>query len=140
MKKKIAVFAIVMMLVAMTALSAASLKPYKVTGFKQLSAAKPGYMVGDEYTAGWYADSYDSTQLYNLKNAYRVFTATVGPLDSASLSSTYTIEFYVDGNLVKTMTFNGGDFPEDIELNLNYQRQLRIVSDRYIAIVNADFK
>ena len=141
MKNRVLIIASLLLLVVSFSVSAVALKPYKVQNVGDIKPSSPIYMVGDEYTSVWVSNYYNrGTMMFNLKNSYRVFTCTIGPTDDVSLGSEHTIDFYVDGQLAKSCYFEGGDFPQDIEVNLNYQRQLKIETDGKLAIVNADFK
>ena len=146
MKKKLIMVALVA-LATLCALSAESLNPYKVTGAYELSPANVLTMVGDEYSDGYATNSRPATLLYNLKNRYKTVTMTVGVSDDSTLDKENTLEIYVDNVLVETHVFKGGDFPEEFEIDLNYQRQLKIVLEPYSAIkkngmilTNVDFK
>lgn len=143
MKKKVLVFLMVL-LAALTVVNAEALKPYRVSNFGEISVGTPVSMAGDKYTSGYYrSSSYaDSTLLYNLKNQYRTMTCLVGPTDNASVRDDYQIDFYVDNVLAKTVVFTGIDLPIEVEVDLNYMRQLRVsvVGCRNYAITNIDFK
>lgn len=152
MKKK--VFVLLLLLILSVPLFAANVKAYKVTDGKQLSRSETTYMFGDEYSEGYLLYS-QGVLLFNLKGNYKLFTATVAPTDDARLDFTYTFEFYVDGILAKTVTIEGGGLPEDVEVDLNYMRQLKIVAyvidhgniqnnyhypEYTTVVVNTDFK
>ena len=140
--KKILLFLLMFALIT-SSLFAIELKPYKASEFTTITVSNPYYMAGDEYTNGFYASYYNgSTLLYNLKNNYKTATFTVGLSDSVNLNNSATVSFYVDGVSVKTLKIIAGDFPEEVEINLNYQRQLKITStgSSYVVITNIDFK
>lgn len=138
---------LVMLLILLTALmvvSAESLKPYRVSGFREASVADPIRMAGDSYTDGYYFSNWNGTMLYNLRSQYRTMTCLVGPTEDASVNREFQIDFYVDNVLAKTVVFTGIDLPVEVEVDLNYMRQLRIqgaegASNEY-AITNIDFK
>ena len=144
MKKKVLVLLMVL-LAALTVVNAEALKPYRVSGMDEVSVGSPVSMAGDKYTNGYYDTSYGSaTLLYNLKNQYRTMTCLVGPMDRASVNKKYQVDFYVDNVLAKTVVFTGIDLPIEVEIDLNYMRQLRVTvasqSTNYYAITNIDFK
>lgn len=115
------------MLVLSVSLFAANLKAYKVTDGYELSRSKTANMFGDQYSEGYLLYS-QGVLLFNLRGNYKIFTATVGPIDEASMEYDFVFDFYVDGILSKTVTIEGGGLPEEVEVDLNYMRQLKVVA------------
>ncbi len=136
MKKKTCLI-FLMVFVLISILSAESVNPYRVIAWDEIKATDPVNMAGDAYTNGYVNNGMsDSTLLYNLRNQYRTMTCTVGPTEKANIDRTYSVEFYVDNNLAKTVTFTGMDFPVEVEVDLNYARQLRVFLDYSVSRMN----
>lgn len=127
----------------MGVLGAAKLTPYRTEGScNKIDSTNPVYIMGEPYNNGYIVGRYDAfTQLYNLKNNYRSLTCTIGPSDNVRIGENLTFEFYVDNEKIATYKCVGGGFPEDIEVPLNYGRQLKLyVSGKNAIISNMDFK
>lgn len=145
MRKKVFVL-VLCTLLFMGVLGAAKLTPYRTEGScSKIESANPVYIMGESYNNGYRVNGYynDSsfTQLYNLKNNYRILTCTIGPSDDVGIGRNLTFEFYVDNVKIATYKCVGGGFPEDIEVPLNYGRQLKLyISGNAAIISNMDFK
>lgn len=145
MRKKVFVL-VLCTLLFMGVLGAAKLTPYRTEGWcGKIESANPVYIMGEPYNNGyrvistWQGDWF--TQLYNLKNNYRSLTCTIGPSDNVEIGQNLTFEFYVDNEKIATYKCVGGGFPEDIEVPLNYGRQLKLYVEGTNAIIsNMDFK
>ena len=127
----------------MGVLGAAKLTPYRTEGScSKIDSAKPVYIMGEPYNNGYIVGRSGAfTQLYNLKNNYRSLTCTIGPSDNVEIGKNLTFEFYVDNEKIATYKCVGGGFPEDIEVPLNYGRQLKLYIRGGAAIIsNMDFK
>lgn len=83
-----------------------------------------GYIVNQDSNGGGYQDSY---LLFNLRNKYLQFTATLGYSDAAYSSYRADVTFYVDNEEVKTVKVTPSDYPHKIEIDLNFGSQLRVV-------------
>ena len=147
MKKKVFVF-VLCTLLFMGVLGAAKLTPYRTEGTcDKIDSTNPVYIMGEPYNNGYRVErgsgnyNYSFTQLYNLKNNYRSLTCTIGPSDNVEIGKNLTFEFYVDNEKIATYKCVGGGFPEDIEVPLNYGRQLKLyVSGKNAIISNMNFK
>lgn len=143
MRKKVFVL-VLCTLLFMGVLGAAKLTPYRTEGnCSKIDSTNPVYIMGEPYNNGYRAVGYSYwfTQLYNLKNNYRSLTCTIGPSDDVGIGRNLTFEFYVDNEKIATYKCVGGGFPEDIEVPLNYGRQLKLHVDGDNAIIsNMDFK
>lgn len=143
---RFAKIAVAVLLVAMvgSSLYSVALRPYKVEGSAwEITASSSAEMLGEKITNGycgnWY---YGGRLLYNLKSSYRTVTFTIGPNDEMDVGDKTTISFYVDGSKVKDILVEGGGFPEEVEIELNYARQFRIdFPARGLAVItDIDFK
>lgn len=146
MRKKVFVL-VLCTLLFMGMLGAAKLTPYRTEGgCGKIDSTNPVYIMGEPYNNGyrveWRNYNHNSfTQLYNLKNNYRSLTCTIGPSDDVGIGQNLTFEFYVDNEKIATYKCVGGGFPEDIEVPLNYGRQLKLYVEGENAIIsNMDFK
>ncbi len=126
---------------ASSTLSAVALRPYK-TGLtlfdKDRAANYP--MAGDTYDYGiTRTDSYTGTALWNLKNKYRTLTFIIGPNDNSN-NRNFSAKFSVDGVEISTMAFTTDSMPEEVTLELNNLRQLKIEMSQGLVIANYDFE
>ena len=126
---------------ASSTLSAVALRPYK-TGLtlfdKDRAANYP--MAGDTYDYGiTNTDPYTYTALWNLKNKYRTLTFIIGPNDNSN-SRDFSAKFSVDGVEISTMAFTTDSMPEEVTLELNNLRQLKIEMSPGLVIANYDFE
>lgn len=126
---------------ASSTLSAVALRPYK-TGLtlfdKDRAANYP--MAGDTYDYGiTNTDYYTHTALWNLKNKYRTLTFIIGPNDNSN-SRDFSAKFSVDGVEISTMAFTTDSMPEEVTLELNNLRQLKIEMSQDLVIANYDFE
>ena len=72
------------------------------------------------------------------KKKYQEVTVSVGHVDgSAMVDCTYN--FYVDGELVKTVTIKADALPVTLEIPLNYGQQLKIENPDTIAYTEFGF-
>ena len=102
-------------------------------------------MVGDEYDNGYFAvDNFneaDAVLLYNLRNKYKVLSCIIGPTDNTRIGKQVWFRFTVDNEKVAEYTLKGGDFPIEIEVDLNYGRQLKFeFGGNEAMITEMDFK
>lgn len=126
---------------ASSTLSAVALRPYKtdLTLFDKDRAANYP-MAGDTYDYGITdTDSYTRTALWNLKNKYRTLTFIIGPNDNSN-SRNFSAKFSVDGVEISTMAFTTDSMPEEVTLELNNLRQLKIEMSQDLVIANYDFE
>ncbi len=126
---------------ASSTLSAVALRPYK-TGLtlfdKDRAANYP--MAGDTYDYGITNTDYDThTALWNLKNKYRTLTFIIGPNDNSNRGN-FSAKFSVDGVEISTMAFTTDSMPEEVTLELNNLRQLKIEMSPGLVIANYDFE
>ena len=127
---------------ASSTLSAVALRPYKtdLTLFDKDRAANYP-MAGDTYDYGiTNTDSYTPrTALWNLKNKYRTLTFIIGPNDNSNRGN-FSAKFSVDGVEISTMAFTTDSMPEEVTLELNNLRQLKIEMSQDLVIANYDFE
>gem|GEM_PF-2424764 len=128
---------------ASSTLSAVALRPYKtdLTLFDKDRAANYP-MAGDTYDYGITNTSnfnYTHTALWNLKNKYRTLTFIIGPNDNSD-SRNFSAKFSVDGVEISTMAFTTDSMPEEVTLELNNLRQLKIEMSPGLVIANYDFE
>lgn len=126
---------------ASSTLSAVALRPYKtdLTLFDKDRAANYP-MAGDTYDYGITdTDSYTGTALWNLKNKYRTLTFIIGPNDNSNRGN-FSAKFSVDGVEISTMAFTTDSMPEEVTLELNNLRQLKIEMSPGLVIANYDFE
>lgn len=126
---------------ASSTLSAVALRPYKtdLTLFDKDRAANYP-MAGDTYDYGITdTDSYTGTALWNLKNKYRTLTFIIGPNDNSNRGN-FSAKFSVDGVEISTMAFTTDSMPEEVTLELNNLRQLKIEMSQGLVIANYDFE
>ena len=126
---------------ASSTLSAVALRPYK-TGLtlfdKDRAANYP--MAGDKYDYGITNTDYQThTALWNLKNKYRTLTFIIGPNDNSN-NRNFSAKFSVDGVEISTMAFTTDSMPEEVTLELNNLRQLKIEMSPGLVIANYDFE
>ena len=126
---------------ASSTLSAVALRPYKtvLTLFDKDRAANYP-MAGDTYDYGiTNTDLYTRTALWNLKNKYRTLTFIIGPNDNSNRGN-FSAKFSVDGVEISTMAFTTDSMPEEVTLELNNLRQLKIEMSPGLVIANYDFE
>lgn len=145
MRKKFFVSAL-WLFVFLEVLGAVQLTPYRTEGnCGKIDSSNPVYIMGEPCNngfkagTGWEGNSF--TQLYNLKNNYRVLSCTIAPSDDVGIGQKLTFEFYVDNEKIASYSIAGGGFPEEIEIPLNYGRQLKLyVGGDHAVISDMDFK
>ncbi|SDM36113.1 Copper amine oxidase N-terminal domain-containing protein [Psychrobacillus sp. OK028] len=78
------------------------------------------------YISDWAGASTDFMD-FPLSSKYKQFSATVG-LDQTyqDTTSAITVEFLLDGNVIKTLEFKAGDFPQDINLSVENGKKLTL--------------
>ena len=118
--------------------------PYRTEGdYRTLSDNETRRMVGDEYDNGYCADDYyyNGVFLYNLRNKYKVLSCIIGPNDNTRIGNQVWFRFTVDNEKVAEYTLKGGDFPIEMEVDLNYGRQLKLeFGGNEAMITEMDFK
>lgn len=136
------------LLLIATSLFAVELKPYKygwLDWFHMVDENDTVTVLGEPLKSG-YISRVDSYILFNLKNSYSELVLTFGVTDNYNTERTSTINFFVDGTKVKSVSVNCYSMPEEITIPLNYKRQLKIETDYYgyadngsVFLTNLDF-
>ena len=115
--------------------------PYELGNFElvQASDGRSIQIGGCSYTDVLRSDAAWSSQvLFNLQKKYQELTVSVGHVDgSAMVDCTYN--FYVDGELVKTVTIKADALPVTLEIPLNYGQQLKTENPDTIAYTEFGF-
>lgn len=122
------------LLLIATSLFAVELKPYKYGDskwFHVVDENETTTVLGKPLKSG-YISKANSFILFNLDNAYNELVLTVGVSDDYRTTSSSKITFYVDGVKVKTVSVNCDSMPDEITVPLNYKRQLKISTERFV--------
>lgn len=76
------------------------------------------------------SSSYKSSIVYNLNGEFKSLKGLVGYDDRyVQNSGESDISFYVDDKLIKTIHLERGDFPKELDIDLDYGLQLKITID-----------
>ena len=138
------------LLLIATSLFAVELKPYKYgypSEFHMVDENETETVLGEPLKSG-YISRARSFILFNLNNNYSELVLTFGVTDNYTTSSPSRIDFYVDGDKVKSVSVNAESMPEEITIPLNYKRQLKIYTEYYdnwthdaaVVLTNLDFR
>lgn len=101
--------------------------PYQTKNYGEFtpSNGKSFTMGGTKYTNGFTFGGYDAYAWFNLNGKYSSISFDLGHIDGTS-NKDKTINFYVDGKLVKEYTVEYSELPQRVTVPLNYGLQLKI--------------
>lgn len=103
------------------------LKPYQTSMFMEVMEdhGRNVTMVEKNYSQGLYVTWYSGDALYNLDGLYKSVEMDIGHIDGEDTSSG-TVKFYVDGELVDTYSLTGEMLTQHIKVDLNHGLQLKV--------------
>ncbi len=119
------------------------LRPYEIQHVKGWSSfgatyESDGSMIeidGENYTnalSGW-----SGSALFNLDGKYGRLTCVLGP--TANLNDEKVVTFIVDGEIVDKVIIEPNGFSREINIDLKYGLQLKIMIDGYVGLGNISF-
>lgn len=122
------VLTILLFVVCSAILSAEVLSPYKAINIDQVGLGDEYTVMGEMLGRDAYINKGNNTSsymLFNLKNKFRSVELNFGCTDKVSNNNNkYFFSFYVDGVLAKEVQVDVDGFPQSIQIDLNYKRQL----------------
>lgn len=90
-------------------------------------------MGGNRYSDGIVLDCYEAYALYNLGSKYSKFNFVIGPVSEEdsyncgySCYNNTSIQFVLDGDIIKTLNIHPDDIPQNISLPVKNGKQLKI--------------
>ena len=104
--------------------------PYQTDKYKEFKNGTSFSMAGKNFTNGFtlsgWAHSGDAFALFDLNGKYKTVKMNMGHVDDTDMNER-TIVFYVDNQEVERYKIDGNYYPKQIEINVNYGLQLKIV-------------
>lgn len=102
--------------------------PYEVGNYDVISATqgKSFKISGESYANGLICNNtYSSAVLFNINSKYSSLTVSIGHIDDSAMADR-TFNFYVDNELVQTVNVSADRLKTEIQIPLNYGKQLKI--------------
>lgn len=124
-------FAVLCLLLAVISLSAAELKPYKIsdpTHIRILNGNTVVKMMGKEYDSGFFCNR-DGYILFAPEGSYKEMVLSIGPGDGYKSSVMSKADIYADGRLIKSVSLNYETVPQKLTLSVSSRQQVKIAID-----------